>query len=122
VGPEGWGLVGRLPEGWALAGVGEGGVERAARDADCRGRDADATAVESDHGEGEAAADMAEHGVVTDVDAVEHELRGRGAAQAELVLEASHGEARRIAGHDQGGDPSAGTATGAGRRGERPRD
>src|SRR5262249_19079652 len=91
----------RLAERAALARVADRCFEGAARDADGLRRDTDASAVERHHREREAAAGRAENGVVADLDAVEHELRGRRTVEAELVLEARDAEADRASRHDE---------------------
>ena len=92
----------------ALGRVGDRGVDAAVADPDAAGGDPVAARVERAHRDLEAVADLAEHRVVADLDAVERDLGGVGGAQAELAVDLLRGVALAV-----GRDEEAGEALGA---------
>src|SRR5579875_1262971 len=99
-------LVDRLAELPALARVGDRVVGRALRDADrLRGR-AETRFLERRERDRQALADLADDVAVRHAHVLEDRLAGRRRADAELVLELAHAEARPVGLDDERRDPA----------------
>ena len=104
----------RLAELAPLPDVRERLVERPLGDADGLGADGDAGVVERREGDLQPGADLADDAVAGDAGAVEDELAGGAALDAELALLLAEGEARVALLHDERGDVVAALAVGVG--------
>src|SRR2546423_1898814 len=103
---DGLELVDRAPELRALRRVRERVFERAARESDHLRADADAPLVQSLDGDFISAAYFAEHVLLRHAAGIEDYLRGRGGADAELVLLLADREALKLFLDDEGRDAS----------------
>ncbi len=97
----------RLAEGLALAGVGDGVVERALGEPGGDGGDAEPAGVEPGQRDLEPLALLAEQPVGVDPDVVEAHGRGGAAGQAHLPLGRVGREALGVGGHEEAGDAVA---------------
>ena len=89
-----------------LLRVGDRRVDASLADAHAARRDAEAARVERRHRNLEPVADLAEQSVVTDLHAVERELRGVGRAQAELAVDRLRGEPVGLRVDEERGQPA----------------
>ena len=94
----------RLAELFPLFGVGDGVIERALRESDHLGADADPPFVERLDGDLVAAADVAEHVGARHPAILQQQLARAARANAELVLFLADGEPGEAALDEEGGD------------------
>jgi hypothetical protein len=91
----------------ALLGVFHRRVKGSLGDAQSLGRDADAPAVQSGHGDLEALALLAQEIFLRDLHVVEDELAGGGGTDAHLVVVVAEGEALPALFENEGGDAAS---------------